>query len=241
MIVESWEHKHIISRRKLIRLGLLVTGGIAITGLDGCKPKKQEQKVTDKKTVAKSNHKKYPPRQPGRKFPADKFWFNKKNKILHYPAIYTTREKFNDKNFELIPLDGWEAMLDKGEARFTKERSAVILEHFALKGLNPNDDASLTKAQSVAARAFGKDYFKSNQFSWRNYELLALLVTLNNSIPIVNKWQSFHDSVNQPDVFKLKIPKRVEWLKTREGFDGKVEYITSKKSEYLQKLNKRIT
>ena len=227
---EIWymEDKKKISRRKLIRLGLLVTGGIAITGLDSCKPKKQEQK-TDKKTVSKKDKKPGKPRPPARQFPADKFWFNTKNKILHYPVIYATREKFNDKNFTLIPLEGWEAMLDKGEARFTKERSAIIFEHFALKGLNPDEDASLTKAQLIAARAFGKDYVKSNQYSWRNYELLLLLVTFNNSIPVVNKWQSFHDSVNNPEVFKMKSPKRVAWLKTREAFDGRVEYIAGKK------------
>lgn len=233
-------NKNLISRRKLIRLGLLVTGGIAITGLDSCKPKKQVQNP-DKKQVANKDKKPGKPRPPARQFPADKFWFNTKNKILHYPVIYATREKFNDRHFSLIPLEGWEAMLDQGQARFTKEHSGIIFEHFALKGLSPTDDASLTKATSIAARAFGQDYFKSNQYSWRNYELMLLLVALNNSIPRVNKWQSFHDSVNNPEVFKLKMPKRVLWLKTREAFDGRVEYIAEKKTEYLQRLNKRIT
>ena len=132
-------------------------------------------------------------------------------------------------------------MLDKGEARFTKEYSGIIFEHFALKGLKPNEDASLTKSQIIAARAFGKDYVKSNQYSWRNYELLLLLVTFNNSIPVVNKWQSFHDSVNNPEVFKMKMPKRILWLQTREAFDSRVEYIAGKKAEYIQKMNKRIT
>ena len=67
--MDNEEHKHLITRRKLIRLGLLVTGGIAINGLDGCKPKKQVEKDPGKKQVTKSNHKKRPSRAPGRKFP----------------------------------------------------------------------------------------------------------------------------------------------------------------------------
>jgi len=236
--MQQWDKAHFITRRKLLRLGLFLTGGIAIAGLDSCKSKKQPSNP-EKKDVANNKPKKNWP--AARKFPPDKLWFSTKNKILHYPVIYASRENFNDRNFTSIPIEGWEAMLDNNQARFTKEKSAVIFEHFALKGLAPADDASLTKSTSIAARAFAPDYFKTNQYSWRNYELLLLLISMNNSVAAENKWQTFSDAVKNVDMSKMKMPKRVMWIKSKEAFDARVNNIAGKKADYLTRLNKRLT
>jgi hypothetical protein len=97
------------------------------------------------------------------------------------------------------------------------------------------NDQSLTAATDILAKVWGpagdnKHGSNLNMTNFRLHELLLQLLSLNTTIP--NKWTAFNDKVSKPSFLR----KRQKWMESETSFNERVNYISARQSEYMNRL-----
>jgi len=83
--------------------------------------------------------------------------------------------------------------------------------------------------------AFEEEYEKANFTNFRLHELMLQLVALNNLIPQSEKWVTFNAKVKKPPLLR----KRQKWMETEANFNERVNYIQTRRNDYITRLNQR--
>ncbi len=167
---------------------------------------------------------------------------NTKTNIVHYPSekLFTYYNQISNKHLSVIKFDDWESQVLPPK-HFIKGKSGIIIERLALNKLtSPITDDKLNAAIITLGTAFSADYYEHNSNNWRLYELLIQLIALNSSVKVELKWNQFFEAVKKIDFHLLKVPQRNNWIKSREEFDKRVEYIRYNHGTYLKRLENRI-
>jgi hypothetical protein len=232
-----------ISRRRALQLGLpaagiVYTGGL--TQLLSCKNKTASKDTATTNNQQKRKPKKTPEQRGNPYAGRDEMFLHNKSKTLHYPYVFKTYDKIKDEHITSVNPTDWENQLNNG-AHFTKERSALIFEKLALKGLGEMNNENLGRSASIIGRSFKTDYAKHNKYNWRGYHLLTQLIALNSAIPDTEKWASFSDAIKEANVSQIKkIPKRHAWIASQQLFDQRVQYIHQHADVYTGRIKKRL-
>jgi hypothetical protein len=172
----------------------------------------------------------------------EKLVMNTKTKVVHLPtaAVYVFYDEIANKHLQEINLSSWENAI-RGDVHINKGQSGNILEILSLKklGSGVNDD-SLNAAMNTLSYAFDRANdntkgFNRNTKNYRLHELMLQLIALNNSIPEIGKWQVFNEKVKKP----AKIGRRQQWMASENNFNERIRYITTRESEYKERLTKR--
>ena len=178
---------------------------------------------------------------------SDKLILNLKTKVVHLPTkkIFTHYPEIAAKNQKIIDLKSWETQL-KTPVHFHKEKSGIILEMLALQKLVAGiNDKSLAAAANTLAIAFSPVYNNKSgnivsKYNFRIHDLLLQTITLNNRIPVVEKWNRFQLATGKIYYHPGdKLPGRMGWLKSKTEFDNKAAYIIKNKIKYMGRLKKR--
>jgi hypothetical protein len=84
-----------------------------------------------------------------------------------------------------------------------------------------------------------------NKYNFRLHELAVQLIALNNAIPVAQKWTKFQTTIGNTSYtldqlpLKSRLPGRVKWMLTKNGFDERIAYIIKNKTDYMTRLSKR--
>ncbi len=190
-------------------------------------------------------------KKPGHEIP-DSFFsnsliLNKKTNVVHLPTekIFTHYPDISADNQRIIDLKGWETGI-KAPVHFNKEKSGIILELLALQKLSAGiNDKSLAAATNTLAIAFSPIYKNVNGdnpniYNFRVHDLLLQTIALNNSIPAAKKWSKFQSANGDHDYYtESRIPRRMNWMKSKIEFDAQASYIITNKIKYTDRLKKR--
>lgn len=229
--------RELIHRRQLIKWSIPIAAGLPFVHLVACadkaKTKTDEVDSTKtRKTTARKNNEKQKPNT------SEVLYYNQKKKVLHYPGL-KEKEELHINEQQEIKIADWEQMLDSGQARFVKEKSGLAFEKLALRSYQANPTAeNLQHSLTIVARAFSNEYAMHNRFNWRVHDLLAQLVALNDAVG--DKWNYFTTAMQGVDMTKVKVPKRMKWVQSKDLFDKKAAYIAAHKNDYLARLKSRL-
>jgi hypothetical protein len=182
----------------------------------------------------------------------DKLVLNTKTKVVHLPTekIFIRYQDIDKKNQKILDLKTWETQV-KTPVHFNKEKSGIILELLALQKLTAAiTDKSLAAATNTLALAFSPVYKNKtgivlNKYNFRLHELAVQLIALNNAIPVAQKWTKFQTTIGNTSYtldqlpLKSRLPGRVKWMLTKNGFDERIAYIIKNKTDYMTRLSKR--
>jgi hypothetical protein len=225
-------NKKEVSRRRLLKWSISLAAFYPVaSGLQSC----QDSKTGKKETPPKSKEKTTTDNKP-----VDFLYYNSKSKVLHYPGI-RTKQKLDLKDFEKKPVGEWQKLLNEG-ARFPKETSGIAFEKLSLRNFQNNVNADgIKESLAIMEKAFGKEYANKNKFNWRIYELLLQWIALDESLAATEKSAKFMNATQAIDIELLKLPKRMNWMKTKEGINARAAYVFNQKNKYMERLQKRTT
>lgn len=177
----------------------------------------------------------------------DKLILNNKTKVVHLPTRKIFKKYVNIKSQKVIGFNEWENQV-KPPFRFNKEKSGIILEMLVLQKLSEGiNEKTLTDAYRMLSMAFtpaykNKDGIIFNKYNFRLHHLLLKIIALNDATPIEQKWAKFQSatgSINYNEKDKKPLSKYMNWIKTKNEFDKKVNYILQNKQLYISRLAKR--
>lgn len=174
---------------------------------------------------------------------------NTKTNIVHLPTdkIFADYSKISVRHKRIINLKTWEGEV-KSSIHFNKDKSGIILELLAWQKLVAGiNDQTLTAATNTLSIAFtptykSKDRTMVNMFRFRLHYLLLQTIALNNKIPVEKKWLKFQSAtgnIKYEAMDASSLPKRMNWIRTKTGFDKQVEYISQNKITYINRLRDR--
>jgi hypothetical protein len=167
---------------------------------------------------------------------------NTKTNTLHLPSskVYRYYDEIKPVHLQVISIATWTTEVQE-PLKIHKQQSGTILEILALLELRKGiSDETLTKATQTVSKAFTASCenakgFNLNSTNFRLHELLLQLVSLNNSIPASDKWNSFNSLVKKPATLR----KRQFWMQSETAFNERVNYILNRQNDYLARLNQR--
>lgn len=225
---------------------VVVLGAVLGPMTIACKSNNDTRKAADKKDGNKPTGKGSQPNRTRHKdrkqWTHEKLVMNTKTKVVHFPTArqYHYYDEIKAGHLQEISLAAWASTMT-ADMRFNRERSGNILEILAMNDLSKGiDTGSLTTATQTLSRAFAKDMTNSkgihcNMYNFRVHELLLQLISLNESIPLGNKWQTFGSMVVKPP----QLRKRQQWMSSEADFNERVRYIIDHQNEYLTRLQER--
>ena len=159
------------------------------------------------------------------------------------------------ENELLITYKNWRGQEQK--AHFNFWRSGIIFENLALTELIKKDkekeeieinEERLSKAINVLVRAFEKEgdcktkersYSCYNNKNWRLFDLLLLLMTLNNAKEELT-FANFRSKISGVSFSGIKIPKRNSWIEYEPDFTNKRNELNKYIKDAKDKLEKRV-
>jgi hypothetical protein len=177
----------------------------------------------------------------------DKLVLNSKTGVVHLPSGKIFSKYPTIRRQAIIGNADWEIQV-KPPYHFHKEKSGVILEVLALSRLASGiNDRSLTDAYRILSIAFTGTYRDKsglvfNKYNFRLHHLLLNVISLKGNYPLSQKLEKFQlatGRINYALQDKRPIPRSMEWIKTKAGFDKKANYIIQNKTLYTDRLAKR--
>ena len=179
--------------------------------------------------------------------PIDKLVLNTKTKVVHLASGRIFAKYPTIKRQAIISSATWETQV-RPPYHFNKEKSGIIIEYLALTRLTAGiNDKTLTDAYRILSVAFAGTYRSKsqvvfNKYNFRLHHLLLQTIALNNTYPAAQKWEKFQLAtarINYNLNDGKRLPRFMEWLKSKTEFDKKASYISANKQTYISRLAKR--
>jgi len=221
---------------------LAALGTLLMPVLPACNNKKESSPPTTTLPGKDKNSSTRKPKKTRNKWSHEGLVLNTKTGNLHLPSsrVYRYYDPIKPIHLKEISIASWAAQAGE-PVKLHKQQSGNILEILAMQGLQSGvNDQTLETAIATLSRSFTASCDNAagtnlNSTNFRLHELLLQLVSLNNIIPLAEKWNYFNSRIKRPATLR----KRQQWMETETAFNERVNYILNHKNEYITRLNQR--
>ncbi len=230
-----------INRRNFVgnTIKLVAFGALLLPIAEACNNKKSptsnsgDNSIKPPQRTIKKNRKKWT---------HESLVINSKTGVLHFPTskVYRYYDEIKASHLQNISLASWATQLQE-PVKLHKQQSGNILEILTMQHLRQGvNDQSLSSATDTLAKAFTASCenakgFNFNSNNFRLHELMLQLIALNSSIAPIDKWTTFNGKIKRPETLR----KRQKWMEAEPGFTERVDYILTRKNDYITRLTHR--